>query len=54
MIPHVAAPKAYQRLSEFLLATPKRLLQQNLPIADMPIMMILLARYGSPGNRLGR
>ena len=36
MVPHVAARKAYQRLSEFLLATPKRLLQQYRHLSDMP------------------
>src|SRR5215207_7958331 len=35
MVPHVAARKAYQPLSEFSFATPKRLLQQYLPLVDM-------------------
>jgi hypothetical protein len=35
MVPHVGARKTHQRLSEFSFDTPKRLLQQYLPIAEM-------------------
>ena len=35
MVPHLAARKAHQRLWEFSFATPKRLLQQYLPQADI-------------------
>ena len=34
MVPHVAARKTHQRLQEFSLVTPKRLLQHYLPEAD--------------------
>ena len=34
MVPHLAAREAHQRLWEFSIATPKRLLQQNLPQTD--------------------
>jgi hypothetical protein len=34
MVPHLAAREAHQRLWEFSIATPKRLLQQYLPEAD--------------------
>jgi hypothetical protein len=33
MVPHIAARKTHHRLREFSLDTPKRLLQQNLPLA---------------------
>jgi hypothetical protein len=35
MVPHVAARKTHQRLSKFSFVTPKRLLQQYLPLADI-------------------
>ena len=35
MVPHVAARKTHQRLSKFSFVTPKRLLQQYLPEADI-------------------
>ena len=34
MVPHVATHKTHQRLQEFSFDTPKRLLQQYLPIID--------------------
>src|SRR6476646_6936335 len=33
MVPHIAAHKTHQRLQEFSISTPKRLLQQYRPIA---------------------
>jgi hypothetical protein len=36
MVPHVAARKTHQRLLKFSFFTPKRLLQQYLPKADIP------------------
>jgi hypothetical protein len=33
MVPHIAAHKTHQRLQEFSISTPKRLLQQYLPEA---------------------
>ena len=38
MIPHLAAREAHQRLWEFSIAAPKRLLQQYRPLADVPIL----------------
>jgi len=35
MVPHLAAREAHQRLWEFSIAAPKRLLQQYLPRADI-------------------
>ena len=35
MLPHVAARKTHQPLQEFWFDTPKRLLQQYLPIGDL-------------------
>jgi hypothetical protein len=35
MVPHVATHKTHQRLQEFSFATPKRLLQQYLPQAEI-------------------
>ena len=35
MVPHVATRKTHQRFQEFSFDTPKRLLQQYLPIADV-------------------
>jgi hypothetical protein len=46
MVPHVAARKAYQRLSEFLLATPKRLLQQYRHKADIDPVMVDVGHRG--------
>jgi hypothetical protein len=42
MVPHLAAREAHQRLWEFSIATPKRLLQQNLPEADVQSTQLLL------------
>jgi len=35
MVPHLAAREAHQRLWEFSIAAPKRLLQQYRPRADI-------------------
>jgi hypothetical protein len=36
MVPHVAARKTHQRLYKVSFVPPKKILQQYLPIADMP------------------
>jgi hypothetical protein len=35
MVPHVAARKTHQRFEKFSFVTPKRLLQQYLPTAEV-------------------
>src|SRR4029077_8362466 len=37
MVPHIAAYKTHQRLQEFSISTPKRLLQQYRPIAALDV-----------------
>src|SRR5712671_8114130 len=49
MVPHVAARKTHQRLLKFSFVTPKRLLQQYLPIADSCAAAKLSVRT-SPGG----
>jgi hypothetical protein len=44
--PHVDTLKTHQRLQEFSFATPKRLLQQNLPIRDISLEMNEAASVG--------
>jgi hypothetical protein len=47
MVPHVAARKTHQRLLKFSFVTPKRLLQQYLPKADVPHFQMLIRHGGS-------
>src|ERR1700675_1838811 len=54
MVPHVAARKTRQRLLESSFDTPKRLLQQYLPIPDskrnrLPATFALRRLFGHPG-----
>jgi hypothetical protein len=46
MVPHVTARKTHQQLSKFSLVTPKRLLQQYLPEAEIPLSLV--ASWGMP------
>src|SRR6476660_1341815 len=51
MVPHVAACKTHQRLLKFSFVTPKRLLQQYLPQAEvMAYSMTSSARAISVGD----
>ena len=54
MVPHLAAREAHQRLWEFSIAAPKRLLQQYPPEAVVPTRSALKAKRTWRGRRFER